>query len=185
MSSISKFKAVVSYHGGVAVANRYAVFLNLPPSAASAAGISGYDVNTLCDGTSLPGRNIITFDYQAQRQSIKLPNGYANEDVSLTWTLTNDYAMKLAFDAWMQLVVNTDAYRANYNSKYVADVTIYQLDVNDIPVYGVTLRKAYPITSNGIDLSNTSENSPQKYTVTLTYDDFVVLDAPLGGFSFS
>ena len=153
--------------------NRYQVSIDL--SGLGIRNLDGPSANALCDSTSLPGRNITTFDYQAQRQSIKLPSGYANEDVTLTWILTNDFAVKNMFDAWMQKVVNTDAYRVNYNSTYVSDVTIYQLDKNDRPIYGVTLQNAYPITANGIELNNAAENTVQRYTVTLTYADYVVI----------
>ena len=104
----------------------------------------------------------------------------AIEDVSLSFMLTNDYSAKMLFDTWMQVVLNTAAYRVNYNSLYTTDVSIYQLDKNNNAVYGVTLQGAWPHTSNGIDLANASENTPQKYIVTLAYYDYKVMSKATG-----
>lgn len=43
-------------------------------------------------------------------------------------------------------------------------------------IYGVTLQGAYPIAVSSINLDNTSENTIQKVTVVMTYENFKVID---------
>ena len=52
------------------------------------------------------------------------------------------------------------------------------MKVDNIPVYGVKLEKAYPVGVNAIDLSNESENEIAKLTVSFAYDKYVV-EGPL------
>ena len=48
------------------------------------------DISILCESVNLPGRQITTIDYQAERQSIKVPYSAMNEDVTMSFILTND-----------------------------------------------------------------------------------------------
>jgi hypothetical protein len=43
----------------------------------------------------------------------------------------------------------------------------------NIPVYGVKLQNAFPTTVSSIELDNSSENTVQELTVTLSYDNFI------------
>jgi hypothetical protein len=131
------------------------------------------DVALLCESCSLPGRQIQTLDKQHMnyRQSIKNPQGYFNEDVSFVFHLTNDYHMKKLFDRWLDLIVNPETYQVGYKKQYVTDVTIQQLNQQNIPVYGIKLKNAFPVTVNTIELNNSSSGT-QKLNVTLTYEDY-------------
>ena len=59
-----------------------------------------------------------------------------------------------------------------YRSSYATDIIIQQLDQRDKPVYTCTLKNAYPTTVASYDLSNTSESTLQKLSVTFTYEDW-------------
>ena len=132
------------------------------------------DITILCESCTLPGRQIMTLDYQTFRQPEKLPYGYINEDVTFSFLLTNDYYVKKLFDKWQNLIINNDTYRIRYQEEFVTDVVIQQLNKANLPVYGVVLKGAYPISFNSVPLDNTAENSIQKCTVTFTYEDFIV-----------
>ncbi len=191
-TTIDDFKSVISRRSGLAPANRFVIFMN-PPSQttqnldlqpASSSLLSGNfgpgkfssdprDVALLCESCSLPGRQIQTLDKQHMnyRQSVKVPQGYFNEDVNFIFHLTNDYHMKKLFDRWLDLVVNPETYQVGYTKEYVSDVTIQQLNQQNIPVYGVKLRNAFPVTVSTIELNNSSTET-QKLNVTLTYEDY-------------
>jgi len=192
-TTIDDFKSVIGRRSGLAPSNRFAIFMN-PPSQTllnldlqNAAtnllsgnfGLSQFvndprDVALLCESCSLPGRQIQTLDKQHlnYRQSVKTPQGYFNEDVSFVFHLTNDYHMKKLFDRWLDLIVNPETYQVGYKKEYVTDVTIQQLNQQNIPVYGIKLKNAFPVTVNTIELNNGSSGSTQKLNVTLTYEDY-------------
>lgn len=189
--SINDLKSALSKRGGVAMQNRFAVYmqppqaslLNLDLQGVFASAISGNfkpssivndprDIALLCESCNLPGRQILSLDYQSVRQAQKLPIGYLNDDVTFTFHVTNDYFIKKMFDKWVSAVLDIEGYRVRYQNEYATDIIIQQLDKNNVPIYGVKLRNAYPITVNSMNLDNTAENSPQKLTVTMTFEDF-------------
>lgn len=191
--SINDLKAGIGKHGGLATPNRFAVYMQ-PPAASllnidlqniAVSLVSGNfkpaslvndprDVAILCESCSLPGKQILTMDYQLNKQSVKIPYGYLNEDVTFTFLLTNDYYMKKMFDKWSEATINFDRYRVKYHNEYTTDVVIQQLNKENLPVYGIKLRKAYPVTYNSVALDNTSENSIQRFMVTMTFEEYVV-----------
>jgi len=191
-TTIDDFKSVISRRSGLAPANRFAIFMS-PPSQTllnldlqniASNLLSGNfgpsqlvndprDIAILCESCSLPGRQIQTLDHQNRnyRQSVKEPQGYFNEDVSFVFHLTNDYHMKKVFDRWLDLIINPETYQVAYKNEFVSDVTIQQLNQQNVPVYGVKLKNAFPVTMNAIELNNSSTET-QKLNVTLTYEDY-------------
>lgn len=134
------------------------------------------DISILCESVNLPGRQITTIDYQADRQAIKIPYSAINEDVTMSFILTNDYYMKKLFDSWLSGVFDMKRYRAGYKKDFTTDVVIQQLNQQNIPVYGVRLEGAFPVTVSSINLDNNSENTIQKLNVTLSYENYVPED---------
>ena len=191
-TTIDDFKSVIGRRSGLSPTNRFAIFMNPPsqtllnldlqnPSTNLKSQNFGpgkfsnepRDISILCESCSLPGRQIQTLDKQHlnYRQSIKNPQGYFNEDVNFVFHLTNDYHMKKLFDRWLDLIVNPETYQVGYKKEYVTDVTIQQLNQQNVPVYGVKLKNAFPVTVNTIELNNASAET-QKLNVTLTYEDY-------------
>ena len=190
---IDSLKAVFAKRDGLARANRFAIFMNPPTQSilnfdaqgliASAAS-GNFDANKfvndprdiaiLCESCSFPGRQITTIEYPQQgfRQSVKYTNGYINEDISFTFHLTGDYYIKKMFDAWSNVCLDPVTYTVPYDEDYKTDVVIQQLNEQNIPVYGVKLRNAFPVSIQGIELSNASSDTTQKLTVTIAYDDY-------------
>jgi len=115
----------------------------------------------------------MTLDYQSVRHAHKLPNGYINDDVSMVFHLTEDYFVKRMFDKWTASIMDFERYRLRYQNEFTTDVVIHQLDKNNLPIYGVRLRRAYPTTVSAVGLDNTAESQGQKLNITLTFEDFV------------
>ena len=195
MSSIDDLKAVIGKHGGHAPSNRFNVIFT-PPSQSLAnidtnsivgsiireRGISTNlvknafnnprDISLLCSNVALPGRSISTMDHQDVIQSNKFPQTFIDDDVELQFLLTNDYYMRSFFEDWMNQVINVDTYRLGYKGNYGQDVRIQQLDQENVPVYEVTLEKAYPITMSSIEL-NQEDQVINKFSVTFAYDKYI------------
>jgi len=202
---IDDLKATLSKRSGLAKANRFAIFLNPPTQTLINTDLQGAiigaasgnfniknfvndprDIAVLCESCSLPGRQITTIDYPEQgfRQSVKYTNGYINEDVSFTFHLTGDYYVKKMFDAWSNVCLDPDTYTVPYDEEYKSDVIIQQLNEQNLPIYGIKLRNAFPIQVAGIELNNNSTDTTQKLNVTLAYDDFTpegAMKSLLGG----
>jgi hypothetical protein len=187
--SIDNLKSTIGKRGGLAKTNRFQVFFTPPQgSLLSAQGIIGAltsggglksmindprDISLLCENVTIPGRQITTLDYIADKQSVKIPYGFINEDVTCSFLLTNDYYMKTVFDGWVEQVFDSESYRAKFKKDFTSDVVIQQLNEKDIPVYGVRLENAFPTTVTGITLDNNSESAVQKISVTFSYDNYV------------
>ena len=196
-SSIDNLKSSLKTHGGVAHENRFTVnfsppkqtlfnldFRNIITSVLSGTFnaknlINDYrDITILCESCSLPGRQIMTLDYQAEKHAVKRPYSFFNEEVNFTFILTGDYYMKKIFDKWSEEIMGFNNYRLNYIKDFAVDVTISQLNKRNLPIYTVVLNNAYPITFNSIVLDNTVENSVQKFSVTMAYENFFVQSIP-------
>ena len=202
MNSIDNLKSTIAKKGGLAMQNRFQIFFT-PPTANSIKAllnsdpkdlvgaiaknaISGgslknivpdpRDISILCESVQFPGRQITTMDYIADRQAVKVPYGVINEDVTMTFLLTNDYYMKNMFDAWLSGIVDVENYRVGYKKDFTTDVIIQQLNQQNIPIYGVKLENAFPVTVSSINMDNNSENTIQKLNVTLSYENFVTED---------
>jgi hypothetical protein len=187
--SIDNLKSTIGKRGGLAKTNRFQVFFTPPQgSLLSAQGLLGAltsggglksmindprDISLLCENVTIPGRQITTLDYIADKQSVKIPYSFINEDVTCSFLLTNDYYMKTMFDGWLEQVFDSEAYRAKFKKDFTSDVVIQQLNEKNIPVYGVRLENAFPTTVTGITLDNNSESAVQKISVTFSYDNYV------------
>lgn len=189
--SIDTLKATISKKGGVAPSNRFNVIfkppeqslLNLNKQDILGSIVSGNfspanlindprDISILCQSVSIPGTNISTFDNQTHEQQNKFPYTFIHEDVEMTFLLTNDYYMRNMFDNWMNGIIDTKGYKVGYKKNYSVDVVIQQLNQKMIPVYGVKLEKAFPITQSAIELSQ-GDTQLVQMTVTFAYDRYV------------
>lgn len=130
---VEDLKGLLKQERGVAFANLYRVTL---PSLAGAVradgktveGFSTKDLNILCKATAVPGRQILTLDRQIGMTNTKVAYGYAVPEVSLTFTMTNTYAVRKYFEEWQQLAIsNEPPYESGYFLDYTKNVRIAQL----------------------------------------------------------
>lgn len=187
--NVDNFKSLVSKRGGLAPGNRFAVYMPLPLisfdpqeliAKAFGKGNSGgnnffndpRDVSILCDSVTMPGRQISTTDLTNNMLTLKMPYNYINDDVTMSFHITNDHYMKKFFDNWMDRIIDRKSMTMKYRSSYATDIVIQQLDQRDVPVYTCTLKNAFPITMASYDLNNSSENQFQKITMTFAYEDW-------------
>jgi hypothetical protein len=172
-SSINDFKSAIIRNGGIAKINRfYVTFAAIPGSPESTR-----DIPYLCEAASIPGKQITTLDYDiGTRRPIKIPTGYIEDDITMTFIATNNNFIKTAIDKWMQKIINIDSYLLTSNySDYKTEIGITQLDEQNKEVHKVTLQGAYPITLNSMELDNNSESTIQKVTVVFTYDKLKII----------
>ena len=187
MPEIDKFKSVISKRGGLAPANRFAVYMALPLISFDPQNLIAKvfnqgtqspfindprDISILCDSVTLPGRQISTTEVQTNLLAIKTPYNYINDDVQMSFHITNDHFMKKYFENWFNRIFDRSKMTMKYRSQYVTDIIIQQLDQRDVPVYTVTLKNAYPTTMTSYELTNSGENQTQKLQITFAYEDW-------------
>ena len=192
-SSIDDLKAVINKRTGLARQNRINIIMT-PPQAqflnndwggliqqalTGNLGLNDFvndprDVALLCESCSMPGRDIQTQDVQHKMvgQNVKFATGYAVEDVSMTFLLTNDYYLKKVMEKWQNTIVDPNTFNVGYRKDYTSDIIIQQLDQNNRVVYGVKLLEAYPSNVSALTLDNTAADSIQKITVAFSYRDY-------------
>ena len=190
--NIENLKSTIAKKGGLAPSNRFNVIfappavslLNLNVENIIGSVISGNfnagnllndprDISILCKSVTLPGRTLSTFEHDHDRQQNKYPYTFIDEDVTMTFHLTNDYYMRNMLEQWQSGIFNTESYVTGFKNDYSVDVIIQQLNQKNIPVYGVKLEKAYPVSYESITLDNSQENSVNEMSVTFAYNKFV------------
>jgi len=202
--SIDNLKSIIGKRQGLANTNRFLTIFTPPTQAlvnlnpldivgrfanetfnAKSLVSDPRDIAFLCESTQIPGRSLNTLDFQAERETIKIPNGFIDDDVTMTFLLTNDYYMKDMMEGWMSSIVDTENYVLGYKKNYQTDIIIQQLNKNDKNVYGIKLINAYPISISAIDLNNESENGIQKVQITFAYDRYIpenFIESSVSGF---
>lgn len=122
MPHIDQLKSTISQGGGVAKANLFLV--QLPPLG----DIRTETLNLLCKSTTLPGRRIMTQERQIGTHNQKIAYGYVVPEVTLTFTLLNDYKVKTYFDNWMELCISQDQSQIQYSTNYTRSLRIFQVE---------------------------------------------------------
>ena len=127
-ASIDRIKSNINQRGGIARPNNFLVEL---PS------LPGFDrandnLNILCRSATIPSKQILTTDRRIGMEFEKVAYGYAVDDVSMSFLLTNDYYVRKYFDTWNKLIVGENNQVAAYKSNYQKRVVIHQLR-NSIP----------------------------------------------------
>ena len=180
--TIDQFKATIGKRGGIATTNRFAVTIT-PPNGAllNLEAILGgttvvndpRDINILCQSCTLPGRLIMTGDYDPYGSNPrKYPHSSMGDDVNFTFLLTNDFYAKKVFDKWQKSIVDPETQLVSYDEEYKTDVFIQELNKDNNVVYAVRLIDAFPTTVMSVDLSNENTDSVTSLSVSMTYKRF-------------
>lgn len=133
--NVDQFKSLVSTSGGFARTNLYAVQL---PSLEidGRAIIPTEELNVLCKGTQLPGRQLNSVERTIGIRTTKVAYGYQVEDLTLTFQVMNDYKIKKYFDEWQRRAVDPYTGDIGYYNDYTRDVQIHQLRKGlSVPLY--------------------------------------------------
>jgi len=195
-ATLDNFRATLSKKGGLARANKFAIFMTPPTGSLGglintdlqglvSSALSGNfnlknvindprDIGILCETCSLPAKAFETIPYTkgGVLSNRKFIVGQTLSDVTFTFHLTNDYYIRKIFDKWTDLCFNPRTKMIKYGTDYKTDVVIQQLDQNNVPIYGIKLLGAYPTGFDRTILSN-NVSATQTFTVTMTYDEFV------------
>ena len=193
MAGIEQLKSKLISKGGLATNNQFLV--ELP----SMGGVDGRTLNVLCKEVSLPGKQILTLDHAMGLYQEKVANGFAAEDVSMTFYVPNDYAPKKYFDEWRSKIVKEGNNAVvGYKKDYVKDIVIRQLkkpvarfgfdlgpldfnlDVLGKSIYSVKLIEAFPTSLSAIQLSS-DQDQIVEFNVQFSYTNWEVVKSGSDG----
>lgn len=124
VGSVDQFKSLVSSKKGIARPNLFRVKLPTLPGARSE------ELNIVCKDVQLPGRQILTNERRIGLRTEKIPYGFVDQDISLTFHVLNDYGVKEYFDVWSGLAVDPRTNTVGYQrgpGRFAFDVEIEQL----------------------------------------------------------
>ena len=177
MSNIDKLKSSIDKRGGFANPHRFKAIINYPTAVRNWQNLipSSADkdfLNLTCESINLPGRQIETNDYSMYRNTIKMPSGYMNDEVNITFRLTEDYYAKEVFDKWQLSIFDQKNYLVGFFNDYVADMEFESLNKMNNTTHVVKLFDCYPVTVGGIEKTNESTDDILKLQVTIAYRDF-------------
>lgn len=143
-NSIDSLKSTITKKGGMANPTLFKV--HLPSLQDIGAGASNRELNLLCSGVSLPGRQIMTQDRDIGGVVQKIANNSATADISLNFRVMNDYGIKEYFEAWQNSAISQGTMNGNeviqmqYANNYQRNVKIQQLKKGfGIPIYRTAL----------------------------------------------
>lgn len=114
MAGIEDLKGKLISKNGMAMSNQYSVEMpsevgssnpDLGTVATKLKGMSSSTANLLCKSVSMPGKQITTLDRQMGIFNEKIVNGFAVEDVTMTFYALNDYGAKKYFDTWRAVML--------------------------------------------------------------------------------
>jgi hypothetical protein len=218
-ANVDTLKSTINRRGGLAIANKFAIYMNNPAGqnllTGGAGGIGATigslatkglqslatgssfsptaflndprDMYLLAESCTLPGRSFMTSDRRTGIKTTKVVYGIDTSAVKFTFLLTNDYYIWKYFKSWMDFIVppsdDINELKLNYKNNYSTDIQIQQMASGDfIPSYSISLKNAYPIAIDAVELSNTSADYV-RCTVSMAYDNWEeqdLLDAALG-----
>tara|TARA_B100000902_G_C27290163_1_gene906657 strand:+ start:508 stop:1152 length:645 start_codon:yes stop_codon:yes gene_type:complete len=127
-ASIDRIKSTISSRGGLARPNNFLVELPSLPGF----GRANETLNMLCRQTTLPFKQIMSVPRRIGMESEEIAYGYAVENITMSFLMTNDYYARKYFDRWKDLIINEDQQIVNYKNNYEKRIVLHQLR-NSIP----------------------------------------------------
>lgn len=196
MAGIEELKSKLISKGGMAMSNQFLVELPTLRYSGEGKAVKGMDartLNVLCKEVNLPGKQVMSLDHTIGLFQEKIANGFAVEDVTMTFYVPNDYGPKKYFDAWRTAIVGEGKNGiVGYKNDYTHDIVIRQLkkpvarfgfdlgpldinlDVLGKSIYSVKLLDAFPTSLNAIQLSS-DQDQIVEFSVQFSYTNWEVV----------
>lgn len=171
MATISAFKAQMQ--GGGARPNQFRVELTFPAFIGSAASAAGNAAIFLCRSAQLPASTIE--DIQASYRG--RPVHFAGERTFQPWGVNvfNDtnFLIRNTMERWNNLLLNYSATNGILRpSDYQVDLSVHQLDRNDVIIKSYKFFDAYPISVGAIQLDFEQNNQIETFDIEFQYNYF-------------
>ena len=169
MANINDFKAKLA--GGGARANQFKVVMPFPGYAQVGGEIE--EMAFLCKGTQLPGMSIPVLEVPFRGRKIKIAGDRTYADWTVTVLNDTNFKLRNAFERWSNGINNmTDNEGLTNPADYQVDAFLDHLDRNGNTVKSWTLRGAFPLDVQMVQLDYAQATEIEKFTVVLAYQYF-------------
>jgi len=174
MLNVNEFKSKIIEKGGLLDANRFKVIL----PRIEGSDVSGEDLNLFCIAVDMPGRQITSQPRRIGIKEEKMADGFAVDDVNISFYMPADGSIKKYFETWASKAVQNNTANGGpqfigYKIDYEKEVGIQQLKRDGSVSHEVLLREAFPTSLQAIEMSSENTNQLSRYSVQLSYTDFI------------
>jgi len=160
---IDSLKANIS---GVFFANLFEAQITLPQLLNEYSNDAKGILSLTIEEVNMPGRALTTVDAGGDYYpSYALPFGYKNNEITLTFMLTDDYKARNLIELWLDLIVDQSTYLVRYPDVYLGGLNIRQLNAQQETIHEVLCEGAYP-------------KGMEDITFTASSTDYVKLQVP-------
>lgn len=169
---LNDFKAAVR---DVCRPNRYQV--SVGGAGAESAGGWTETKTFLCKSAQLPSRTLGQIELNWQGMKAKLAGDPTFDDISFSFLADTDFEARNFFELWADNISNMGTNERTEHGAYKAEMTIEQLGRTGEILASYTLVGAYPTSVDAIELSTESNDTPEEFSVNITYDSFYRSDS--------
>jgi len=153
--------------GGGARSNLFRATVTYPGFAAGDIELTSF----MCKSAQLPASTIETIEVPFRGRQFKIAGDRTFEAWSITIINDTDFAVRNAFERWMNGVNGHQENTGLTNpTDYKADMIIEQLDKTGVAVKRYDFKGAFPSSVSAIDVSYDTENEIEEFEVEIQYD---------------
>lgn len=153
--------------GGGARSNLFRATVTYPGFAAGDIELTSF----MCKSAQLPASTIETIEVPFRGRQLKIAGDRTFEPWSITIINDTDFAVRNAFERWMNGVNGHQENTGLTNpTDYKADMIIEQLDKTGVAVKRYDFKGAFPSSVGAIDVSYDTENEIEEFEVEIQYD---------------
>jgi hypothetical protein len=176
--TLDAFKGEVLNKGN-ASENRFELMVNTPKCLSATLAMQTQAANLRVESVQFPALNLITKNRHTfgAPQPMPVAADYGGEHgITVTYICDRDMNVKKMFDGWINSIVDNDSQTVAYPDTYTTQMSIAQLDRQDMVVYTVTLKDVYPKTVSAMN-ANQHSGDWQRVQVTFAYRKWVSQEA--------
>ena len=166
--NLDQFTSVIK-NNGISRPSRFEININRQ---------GGYNTSMMCEISQLPPISITTKQFRIQGPAYERPVGmeFSGEGIPMTFYVDKSLQIKQYFEDWLYSIVNPNSFNVKYQSEYVSDIQIYQLDEQDKPTYAISLIDAFPKAIGQMDLNAAAANQMHRLTVMFAFRKWDVVE---------
>lgn len=155
---------------GLARVNRFEVDIFRPAVLANSTEEARL-ISLLCEVSNFPPLNLSVKPFKIFGPSYQRPitSEYGGDGISMTFHVDNDMTLKRFFDDWTESIVRREDFTVNYQSSYITNIKIRQINEQDDVTYEIELLEAFPRSITLMDLNHTSQNQTHRLNVIFAY----------------
>ncbi len=133
-------------------------------------GLAGRKMEFLCKGAALPGSDVGSVQIPYMGFNLKYAGDRTYEDMTLTIINDTDFALRTAYELWMNIIRKPDGSGGAVNARdYWSDMFITQLGRDGSMLRTYRLVSGFPVNISTIDLSYESTDQIEEFTITYSY----------------